>query len=127
MASTTSNDARGGAGILHCFTGSDEDALDLISLGFYVSFAGNITFKKAEQLRETARSVPLERLLAETDSPYLAPAPHRGQRNEPARVLEITKELAALHGMPEDAMGRQLTANFARLFGLERRDDKGAA
>lgn len=114
------------AGILHCFTGGTEDARDLINLGFYVSFAGNLTFKKAEQLREAARSVPLERLLSETDSPYLAPVPYRGQRNEPARVREVTKELAALHSMPEDDMGRQITVNFVRLFGLEPEVSKGA-
>ena len=108
-----------GRGILHCFTGGPEDARELIGLGFYVSFAGNLTFKKSESLRETAGSVPLERLLSETDSPYLAPVPYRGQRNEPARVREVVKELAALHGMLEDDMGRQITANFVHLFGLD--------
>lgn len=118
--SAASPGARGSqAGILHCFTGAEEDARHLISLGFYASFAGNLTFNKAVRLRQAARSVPPERLLAETDCPYLAPVPHRGQRNEPARVREVTKELAALHGMPEDDMGRQITSNFVRLFGLE--------
>lgn len=109
------------AGILHCFTGTAEDALDLVSLGFYVSFAGNITYKKAENLRQAARSVPLHRLLSETDSPYLAPAPHRGQRNEPAWVREVTRELAQLHGLAEDELGGQLVENFARLFDLGER------
>lgn len=108
-----------GVGILHCFTGVPEDACELIGLGFYVSFAGNLTFKRSESLREAARSVPLERLLSETDSPYLAPVPYRGGRNEPARVREITKELAALRGVLEDDMGRQIAANFMRLFGLD--------
>lgn len=106
------------AGILHCFTGSVEDAADLMSLGFYVSFAGNITFKKAENLRQAARAVQPERLLTETDSPYLTPVPYRGQRNEPARVREVTRELARLHSLPEEEMGRRLVANFARLFCL---------
>jgi TatD DNase family protein len=123
---TGSRRAHGGsrAGILHCFTGGAEDARHLICLGFYVSFAGNLTFKKTEPLREAARALPLGRLLSETDSPYLAPVPYRGQRNEPARVREVTKELAALHGMPEDAMGREITANFTRLFGLEAEDER---
>ena len=115
------------AGILHCFTGGAEDARQLIGLGFYASFAGNLTFKKAENLREAARSVPLERLLSETDSPYLAPAPYRGERNEPARVREVTKQLATVHGMPEDVMGRHITANFVRLFGLVSGDPRRGA
>jgi TatD DNase family protein len=112
------------AGILHCFTGGAEDAHHLISLGFCVSFAGNLTFKKAEPLRDAARAVPLDRLLSETDSPYLAPVPYRGQRNEPVRVREITKELAALHGLSEDDMGCEITANFVRFFGLEAEDER---
>jgi len=106
------------AGILHCFTGAIEDALDLINLGFYVSFAGNVTYKKTEALREAARSLPADRLLAETDSPYLAPLSHRGRRNEPAFVRETTRQLAALRGWDEEMMGRQMVENFARLFGL---------
>ncbi len=106
------------AGILHCFTGSLEDAQDLIELGFYVSFAGNLTYKKSEDLREVARSLPADRLLVETDSPYLAPLPHRGRRNEPAFVRETTRQLAALHGVDEASLGRQLVNNFAGLFGL---------
>jgi TatD DNase family protein len=106
------------AGILHCFTGTAEDARDLISLGFYVSFAGNVTYKKADSLRGAARSIPLNRLLSETDCPYLAPVPHRGERNEPALVREVTRELARLHGLEEDDMGRHLVENFARLFEL---------
>ncbi len=110
---------RGSPGILHCFTGTAEDARDLVNLGFYVSFAGNITYKKAGNLREAARSIPLQRLLSETDCPYLAPVPHRGERNEPAWVREVTRELARLHGLPEDEMGQQLVENFARLFDVD--------
>jgi TatD DNase family protein len=106
------------AGILHCFTGSVEDARELVDLGFYVSFAGNITYKKAENLREAACSIPLQRLLSETDCPYLAPVPHRGERNEPALVRDVTRSLAGLHGSPEGQMGHQLVENFETLFEL---------
>ena len=110
------------AGILHCFTGAAGDARDLVDLGFYVSFAGNLTYKKAENLREAARSIPLQRLLSETDCPYLAPTPYRGRRNEPARVREVTCELARLHGLPEHETGLRLVENFERLFELGKKD-----
>jgi TatD DNase family protein len=90
--------------------------------GFMVSFAGNITFKKADDLRAVARVIPLDRLLSETDCPYLAPVPYRGKRNEPAYVREVTSALAALHNISEDEMGRQLVANFVRFFGLDDAD-----
>ena len=108
------------SGILHCFTGAAEDALDLIELGFYVSFAGNLTYKKSADLREVARSLPADRLLTETDSPYLAPLPYRGGRNEPAYVHATAKHLAELRGWDEEALGRQLQENFASLFLLPR-------
>ena len=112
--------ARAGfGGFLHCFSGSREDAVEFLDWGFLLSFAGNLTFKKAEPLRAVAREVPVDRLLSETDSPYLAPAPYRGKRNEPAYVLEVTRELASLHNLSEEDMGRQAVANFARLFRLE--------
>jgi TatD DNase family protein len=119
--------AEGRAGILHCFSGTPQDARDMMALGFDVSFAGNVTFKKASGLREAARAVPIERLLSETDSPYLAPAPHRGRRNEPAFVCEVTKELAALHGLTEEEMGGQLVQNFTRLFQLENSPNEAEA
>jgi TatD DNase family protein len=103
-------------GILHCFSGTREDAFDLIELGFMVSFAGTLTFKKADELRAVAREVPMDRLLTETDCPYLAPVPYRGKRNEPAYVLETTRELARLRGASESDIGRQLVTNFARFF-----------
>ena len=112
--------ARAGfGGFLHCFSGSREDAVAFLDWGFLLSFAGNLTFKKAEPLRAVAREVPVDRLLSETDSPYLAPVPYRGKRNEPAYVLEVTRELASLHNLSEEDMGRQAVANFARLFRLE--------
>lgn len=105
-------------GILHCFTGSREDAFEFLDVGFLISFAGNVTFKKAENLRAVAREIPLDRLLTETDSPYLAPVPYRGKRNEPAYVREVTRELAALHNLSEEEMGQQAVGNFARFFHL---------
>ena len=105
-------------GILHCFSGTGEDASELMNYGFMVSFAGNITFKKAEELRKIAREIPLDRLLTETDCPYLAPVPYRGKRNEPAYVREVTRELALLHDIPEEVMGQQMADNFRCLLGL---------
>jgi len=105
-------------GILHCFTGGREDAFDLMDLGFLVSFAGNLTFKNGEHLREVARAIPLDRLLTETDSPYLAPIPHRGKRNEPAFVREVTRTLARLHNRSEEEMSEHVWKNFTRFFAL---------
>ncbi len=94
-------------------------AQSLLELGFIISFAGNVTFKKAESLREVARSVPTDRLLIETDCPYLTPVPFRGRRNEPARVLEVARCLAELHAVETLEMGRLTTENFSRFFNLE--------
>lgn len=109
----------GGAGILHCFTGSLDDAASFLDQGFLISFAGNLTFKNADNLRAVAREASLDRLLTETDSPYLAPVPHRGKRNEPAFVLEVTRALAALRNVSEEEMGRRAVENFTRFFSLE--------
>jgi TatD DNase family protein len=105
-------------GILHCFSGTCEDAFQFLSWGFLVSFAGNLTFKKADPLRAVAREIPLDRLLAETDSPYLAPVPYRGERNEPAYVREVTRALAALRSLTEEEMGEHTVHNFACFFRL---------
>jgi TatD DNase family protein len=107
------------AGVMHCFGGGSALAEAALELGFYISFAGNVTFKKAEALREAARAVPLERLLVETDCPYLSPVPFRGRRNEPAHVVETARFLADLRGLDAEELGRQTSANFSRLFGLE--------
>lgn len=107
-------------GILHCFTGSREDAFELMDWGFLVSFAGNVTFKNAGKLRDVAREIPFDRLLTETDSPYLAPVPHRGKRNEPAYVSEVLRQLASLRGLSEEEMGRQVMENFTRCFNIPR-------
>lgn len=103
-------------GILHCFTGSLEDARTFLDWGFLISFAGNLTFKNAADLREVARIVPLDRLLTETDSPYLAPAPHRGKRNEPAFVRGVTQELAHLRNLTEGQIARQVLENFEKFL-----------
>ncbi len=105
-------------GIMHCFGGSLELALAAIDLGFYISFSGNITFKKADDLRATASQLPLARLLIETDCPYLTPVPFRGKRNEPARVVEVARCLAAIHEISLEEIGRITTANFAAIFAL---------
>ena len=103
-------------GVMHCFGGGPALAEAALDLGFYISFAGNVTFKKAEPLREVARLVPLERLLVETDCPYLAPVPLRGRRNEPAFVVETARFLAELRGVGPAELGRLTSANFSRLF-----------
>jgi TatD DNase family protein len=105
-------------GVMHCFGGGPELAEGALGLGFYISFAGNVTFKKADALREVARTVPLERLLVETDCPYLAPVPHRGRRNEPAYVVETARFLADLRGVSHEELGRATSENFSRLFGV---------
>ena len=94
-------------GILHCFSGGPELARRGLALGFHISFAGPITFKKADDLRAVAAAIPPERLLAETDCPYLAPVPHRGRRNEPAYVAEVVAALARLHRRTPAADGRR--------------------
>jgi TatD DNase family protein len=106
------------AGVLHCFGGSLQMARAAIELGFFISFAGNLTFKKAEDLRDIARQLPLDRLLIETDCPYLTPVPYRGKRNEPARVVETAGCLAALHGKELEEIGRITSENFRQLFGV---------
>jgi len=104
------------AGVLHCFGGSMAMATSAIDLGFLISFAGNLTFKKAQDLRDIALELPLDRLLMETDCPYLTPIPFRGKRNEPARVIETARCLAQLHGKELEEIGRVTSENFCRLF-----------
>ncbi|HEX2489353.1 MAG TPA: TatD family hydrolase [Blastocatellia bacterium] len=113
-------DAGGDAvgGIIHCFTGTQRLADAAIELGFHISFSGVLTFKNAVDLREVARSVPMERLLVETDCPYLAPLPYRGKRNEPAFVLETAAKLAELKGVGVEEIASATCGNFKRLFNL---------
>jgi TatD DNase family protein len=105
-------------GILHCFTGSVDHARRALDLGFMISFAGNITFPKAQSIRDAAQMVPLDRMLIETDSPYLAPIPHRGQRNEPAFVKEVARQIGELRNLSAEEIGSQTARNFYKFFGL---------
>lgn len=108
-------------GILHCFTGTLEDARQGIEMGFLVSFAGNVTYPKAQNLRDVAREIPADRLLIETDSPFLAPQGFRGKRNEPARVAEVARALANVRNLPAEEMAATTAANFRRFFRLDAR------
>jgi len=110
--------ASGLGGILHCFTGNTLQAKRALDMGFMVSFAGNITFPKAQQIRDAALEVPLDRMLIETDSPFLAPVPYRGKRNEPAFVTEVARQLAQLRGLSTEDVGVRTTENFYRFFSL---------
>lgn len=111
-------------GVMHCFGGSPQMAESVLALGFIISFAGNVTFKKAGNLRESARMVPLDRLFIETDCPYLTPIPFRGRRNEPARVVEVARCLAELHEMTTEEIGRITAENFFRVFSLSQPHDE---
>jgi len=103
-------------GVLHCFTESEETARAALEMGFYISFSGIVTFKNARELREVARGVPLDRLLVETDSPYLAPVPHRGKTNRPAFVRYVAESVAALRGLSLEELAAATTENFVHLF-----------
>lgn len=103
-------------GVLHCFSSSLQLAEDAIEFGFHISFSGIVTFKKSGELRETARKVPLDLMLVETDAPFLAPIPKRGQRNEPAFVVHTAQVLAGLHGLEPQALAERTTKNFFELF-----------
>ena len=103
-------------GVLHCFSSSRKLAEEALDFGFHISFSGIVTFKKSEELRDTARMVPLDRMLVETDAPFLAPVPKRGQTNEPSFVIHTARLLAELHGLSAEALAERTTANFFRLF-----------
>lgn len=105
-------------GVMHCFSGSLELARACIAIGMYISFAGPLTFKNAHNLQDVAASLPLDRLLVETDSPYLAPVPHRGKRNEPMHVGHVAQKLADLHGLAVEEVERITTENARKLFRL---------
>jgi TatD DNase family protein len=105
-------------GVFHCFTETMEVAMAALDLGFHISFSGILTFRNAEALRDVARAVPLERCLIETDSPYLAPMPHRGKTNQPAWVAHVAAALAALKQQPLETVARVTSANAAALFGM---------
>jgi len=109
------------AGVIHCFTGDRDDARRYLDLGLSISVAGIVTFKNADALREAVRLVPLDRLLVETDAPYLAPVPHRGKRNEPAHVRVVVEAVAKVRGEPADDVADATAANARRLFRLPAR------
>jgi len=105
-------------GILHCFTGEWDHAKRALDMGFMISFAGNVTFPKAQQIRDSAKQVPLDRMLVETDSPFLAPIPYRGKRNEPAFVKEVARQIGEIRGMTMEEIGELTSRNFWRFFSL---------
>ncbi|BEV15987.1 TatD family hydrolase [Herbaspirillum sp. DW155] len=111
--------AGGVAGVMHCFTESQAVADAAIELGFYISFSGIVTFKSAKDLQQVARTIPLERMLIETDSPYLAPVPFRGKTNEPGYVRHVGEFIADLRGIPAAEVARQTSENFFTLFGIK--------
>ena len=113
------NWASGGiGGVLHCFTGTVEHARAALDMGFIISFAGNVTFPKAEIIREAAAMVPLDRMFIETDCPYLAPLPYRGKRSEPAYVIETARQIGQLRNLSAEEIGLRTTANFYNFFRL---------
>ncbi len=105
-------------GVVHCFTGGEELARRVLELGWMISFSGILTFKGADAVRAVARTAPEDRILVETDAPYLAPAPHRGKRNEPAFVTETARALADLRGVPPSTIAQRTLENFHELFGV---------
>jgi len=107
-------------GVMHCFTESYEVAKAAIELGFYISFSGIVTFKNAKDLQATCKALPIERLLIETDSPYLAPVPHRGKTNEPAWVSHVAAFIAELRGVSIESIAEHTTKNFYQCFQLNR-------
>jgi TatD DNase family protein len=113
--------------VLHCFTGGRDLAMRGVALGHYVSFTGILTFKNSQPLRDIAAALPADRILVETDAPYLAPNPYRGKRNEPSYVTETAKVLAQTRGASTDEIARQTTENFFRLFSKVPRELQGAA
>jgi TatD DNase family protein len=110
--------AKGLGGILHCFTGNWSQAKNALDMGLLISFAGNVTFPKAQQIRDAALEVPLDRMLIETDSPYLAPVPYRGKRNEPSFVKETARKLGELRGFTAEEVGQHTARNFYNFFKL---------
>ncbi len=108
------------AGILHCFTGTLDHAKRGLDMGFLISFAGNSTYPKTQNIREVAKEIPLDRMLIETDSPFLAPQPYRGKRNEPAYVVEVAKTLATVRNLAPEEIAAATAGNFRRLFRIAR-------
>lgn len=118
LAILKEEDAGRVGGVMHCFTETQTVAEAAMAMGFYISFSGIVTFKNAHALKDVARAVPLERMLIETDAPYLAPTPHRGKTNQPAWVSHVAEAIALLKGCTVDEVGQSTSANFMRLFGV---------
>lgn len=114
------------SGILHCFTGNPAQAQRALELGFIISFSGAVTFPKAQNIRDAAAMVPLDRMFIETDSPFLAPVPNRGKRNEPAFVPQVAAKIAEVRGIPLEEVAATTTQNFYRFFSISARIDKTA-
>ena len=126
LALLREGDAGARGAVLHCFTEDWDMARKALDLGLYLSFSGIVTFRNAERLREVARRVPADRYLVETDAPWLAPVPHRGQSNRPAWVREVAQYVAQVRGIPLEQVAKETTANFRRLFPLARIDSAQA-
>lgn len=105
-------------GVIHCFTGDYETAKQYLDLGFYISFSGIVTFKKSDTIREAAKNIPLDRMLIETDSPYLAPVPYRGKKNEPGYIRHVAEVIAKVRGVPLEEIAETTSANTEKLFNL---------
>lgn len=116
---TLRNDGKGNYGIFHCYSGSWEMAKEAIKMGFYISFAGPVVFPKSTKLKEVAKQVSLDRLLIETDSPYLTPPPFRGRRNDPSKTQFVAQEIAALRGMEADEIAAITLENGKRIFNIK--------
>jgi TatD DNase family protein len=114
-------------GIFHCFTGTLEEARLGVEMGFLISFAGNVTYPKAQNLRDVAREIALDRLLVETDSPFLAPQPYRGRRNEPAHVAEVARTIGNVRDLPPNQVAEMTSANFRRFFGIRQSGNRTEA
>lgn len=108
--------------LMHCFTGDAAMAQECLDLGFYLAFGGVTTFPKSQVIREAARITPIDRILLETDAPYLAPVPHRGKRNEPSYVAHVADTIAEIRGISKEALAGKTTANFKRFFGIDQGD-----
>ncbi len=106
-------------GVFHCYSGSAEMARQLVDLGWYIGFTGVLTFKNARRAIETAASIPLERIVLETDCPYMAPVPHRGKRNDPGYLCHMAQKLSEIRGMPLEEICRITVENGKRLYGIE--------
>ncbi len=114
---------RGGTGVMHCFSGTADEARRALDSGFYLSFAGNVTYSRFPSIREAAQLAPDDRILVETDAPFLSPVPYRGERNEPARTRTTAEFVAELRGITLEQLAQSTTANFCRLFGIHSLDN----